>query len=278
LFWYRRSVRSRERKVIATAFTTAVAVTVVGGAWALAGTRPVAHARVIAAESAWGSLVPGSASIVSGPAVDPHDYEPTAADARAFAGARVVLVNGAGYDAWASHLLAAQPESGRRVVDVATLAGASRGSNPHLWYSPSVVDRIARLFDVRGLAPYHAAITRIRAHYAGTPIGASESIVAPLARALGLRLLTPTPLLAAVSEGNEPTIGDLVTARRQIAQHRIRVWVVNTQNVTPEIRGLTADARRARIPVVAVTETPDRGGFVAWQVHQLNALEQALPR
>jgi zinc/manganese transport system substrate-binding protein len=271
-------VHPRERKLVAAAFTVAVAVTVVGGAWALSGTRPVSHARVIAAESAWGSLLPGSASIVSGPAVDPHDYEPTAADARALAGARLVIVNGAGYDTWASRLLAAQPESGRRIVDVAKIVGARRGGNPHLWYSPPIVDRIARLFGVHGLAPYHAALARIRAKYAGAPIGASESIVAPLARGLGLRLLTPMSLVDAVSEGSEPTIADLATARRQIEQHRIRVWMLNTQNVTPEIRRLTADARRAGIPVVDVTETPDRPGFVAWQVHQLNELAQALAR
>lgn len=271
-------MRPRDRKLVATAFTVAVAGTVGGGAWALAGTGRVTHARVVAAESAWGSLLPGAASIVAGPAVDPHDYEPTAADARALARARVVIVNGAGYDTWASRLIAAQPESGRRVIDVAKVAGTSRGGNPHLWYAPRVVNRIARLFHVRGLAPYNAAIAHIRARYAGMPLGASESIVAPLARALGLRLLTPMSLLDAVSEGGEPTIGDLAVARRQIAQHRIRVWVLNMQNLTPEIRRLTDDARRAGIPVVDVTETPDRPSFVAWQLHQLKALEQAFAR
>ena len=271
-------MRSRERKLVAAAFTAAVAAVVAGGAWALAGTPRIPHARIVAAESAWGSLLPGSASLISSPAVDPHDYEPTAADARTFAAARIVIVNGAGYDSWASRLLAAQPESGRRVVDVSKLAGTTRGANPHLWYSPAVVDRVARLFGVTGLAPYHAAIADIRARFAGAPVGASESIFAPLARALGLRVLTPRSLLDAVSEGGEPTIGDVAQARRQIAERRIRVWVLNTQNVTPEIRRLTRDARRAGIPVVSVTETPDRPTFVAWQVHQLHALAEALAR
>ena len=270
-------MQPRERKLAAAAFTAAVAATVAGSAWALAGTGRVTHARVVAAESSWGSLLPGSASIVSGPTVDPHDYEPTAADARTLATARVVVVNGVGYDGWASHLLAAQPESGRRVVDVATLAGADPRGNPHLFYSPRIVDRVARLFGVR-VPSYDAAIARLRARFAGTPIGASESIVVPLARALGLRLLTPASLLDAVSEGGEPTVGDLATARRQIEEHRIRVWLLNTQNVTPEIRSLTAAARRAAIPVVDVTETPDRPTFVAWQLHQLRDLGKALAR
>ncbi|HEV2592596.1 MAG TPA: zinc ABC transporter substrate-binding protein [Gaiellaceae bacterium] len=270
-------MRPRERKLVATAFTVAVAATVAGGAWALTGTGRVPHARVVAAESAWGSLVPGAASIVSGPAVDPHDYEPTAANARALASAPVVIVNGVGYDAWASQLLAAQPESGRRVVDVAKLVGASDTGNPHLWYSPPVVDRVARAFGAH-VTSYDAAVTRLRSRFSGIPVGASESIFAPLARSLGLRLLTPGSLLDAVSEGAEPTIGDLATARRQIVQHRIRVWILNTQNVTPEMRELTADARRAGIPVVDVTETPDRPTFVAWQLHQLRDLARALAR
>jgi zinc/manganese transport system substrate-binding protein len=269
-------VRPWKRKIVAAAFTAGVAATVVGGAWALSGTPGLPHARIVAAESAWGGLIPGAASIVFGPAVDPHDYEPTAADARALAAARVVVVNGVGYDTWASRLLAAQPESGRHVLDVAKLVGADPHGNPHLWYSPIVVDRVARLFGV-DVHAYDAAIARMQ-RFAGTPVGASESIVVPLATALGLRLLTPLSLLNAVSEGSEPTVGDLATARRQIEQRRIRVWVLNMQNETPEILRLTSAARRAGIPVVRFTETPDRPDFVPWQLHQLNALAKALTR
>jgi zinc/manganese transport system substrate-binding protein len=270
-------VRSRERKLIAAAFTVAVAGTVGGGAWALSGAPRVPHAHIVAAESAWGSLLVGSASIVSGPAIDPHDYEPTAADARALAAAPIVVVNGAGYDTWASRLLAAQPESGRHVVDVAKLADADPHGNPHLWYSPNAVNRVARVFGI-DVHPYDVALMRM-GRFAGTPVGASESIVVPLARYLELRVLTPTSLLNAVSEGSEPTAGDLATARRQIEQHRIRVWILNTQNETPEVRRLTSAARKAGIPVVQFTEMPDRGTFfVDWQLHQLNALAKALSR
>src|ERR1700759_4759324 len=72
--------------------------------------------RVVAAENFWGSIaeqVGGSAvsvdAIITNPAADPHDYEPTPADARAMAGADLVIVNGVGYDPWATTLLAASP-------------------------------------------------------------------------------------------------------------------------------------------------------------------------
>jgi zinc/manganese transport system substrate-binding protein len=61
--------------------------------------------RVVAAENVWGSLAAQLAgrkgnivSVVASPAADPYDYEPSAADARTFAGAQMVIVNGVGYD------------------------------------------------------------------------------------------------------------------------------------------------------------------------------------
>ena len=108
--------------------------------------------RVVAAENFWGSIaaqIGGSKvevqSIIVNPATDPHSYEPTAEDARTMAGAQMAIVNGIGYDEWASHLLAASPSAGRSVLDVGSLLGLEAGANPHQWYSPShvhaVIDR-----------------------------------------------------------------------------------------------------------------------------------------
>ncbi len=84
--------------------------------------------EVAAAENFWGSIAAqlgGSkvhvTSVVSSPATDPHDYEPTAADGRLLAGARMAIVNGIGYDPWAGKLLASNPVSGRIVLTVGDL-------------------------------------------------------------------------------------------------------------------------------------------------------------
>ena len=83
------------------------------------------------------------------------------------------------------------------------------GGNPHQWYSPpsvhAVIDQItadyqrldptdAAYFSAQrtaylstGLARYDELIATIKAEYAGTPVGASESIFTELAPALGLR-------------------------------------------------------------------------------------------
>ena len=58
--------------------------------------------QVAAAENFWGSIaaqVGGRhvhvVSIITNPNTDPHSYEPTAVDARIFAGAQLVIENGA---------------------------------------------------------------------------------------------------------------------------------------------------------------------------------------
>jgi zinc/manganese transport system substrate-binding protein len=263
--------------------------------------------EVVAAENIWGSIATqlgGShvhvTSIITSPAADPHDYEPTAVDARTFAGAKVAIVNGIGYDTWASHLLSADPVGGRITLDVGDIVGVKLGGNPHRWYSPGDVARVVaaitatytkldpadagafaqlrHMFETRGLARYHRLIATIARRFAGTPVGASESIFAPLASALRLKLLTPASFLRAVSEGTDPTAADRRTIDRQIARKQIAVWVFNSQNSTPDIARITDAARARHIQVTTVTETPTPAGvsFQDWQAAQLERLEAAL--
>src|SRR6266576_3758218 len=240
--------------------------------------------EVVAAENFWGSIAAqlgGSkvhvTSVVSSPATDPHDYEPTAADGRLLAGARMAIVNGIGYDPWAGKLLASNPVSGRIVLNVGDLVGIPAGGNPHRWYSPpsvqQVIDAIAgdyskldpkdaayflarkRAFETKGLAQYERLIATINRHYHGVPVGASESIFAPLAQTLGLKLLTPASFLKSISEGAEPTASDITTIDYQIADRQIKVWVFNSQNRTPDVQRITDAARKQGIPVTTITET-----------------------
>ncbi len=240
--------------------------------------------------------------MITSPASDPHDYEPTAADGRSVATADYLIYNGAGYDPWAAKLAAANPAGGRIVLDVGALAGVKRGGNPHVWYSPPVVlrvvDRITadykklrparasyferRKVEVksRNLARYLSLVNDIRTRFAGTPVGASESIFAPLATALGLDLRTPSTFLKAISEGNEPSAADKATVDAQISGRQIKVYVFNKQNSSPDVTAAVNAAERAQIPVVTITETPTPAGasFETWQVQQLQALANALAK
>jgi zinc/manganese transport system substrate-binding protein len=287
----------------------ALAVALTGFAVSACGALPRAASgvNVVAAENFWGSIASQLAgtratvqSIIVNPATDPHSYEPTAADARAIATSGLVIVNGVGYDPWAPRLLAANPVAGRRTLTVGALFGLHDGENPHRWYSPADVDAVARAIagalmtldprdsgyfaarlsalQARGLAQYRALIAAIRARYAGMPVGASESIFALLAPALGLKLITPYSFMKAISEGTELSARDISTAEAQITEHRLKVWVYNSQNATPEIVHLNALARRAGIPIATITETlsPATASFQGWQAAQLRQLARAL--
>jgi zinc/manganese transport system substrate-binding protein len=218
------------------------------------------------------------------------------------AGSQLAIVNGIGYDQWATQLLDANPSSGRTVLTVADLLGLKDGDNPHQWYSPSSVQRVImqivadykqadpghaayfdaqrRHFESAGLAGYQRLISRIRAEYAGTPVGASESIFEPLASALGLKLITPRGFMDAIAEGTEPTPADKATADSQIAGGRIKVWIYNSQNATPDVQRLNDAARAAGIPVATVTETltPEGASFQAWMTRELEGLREALAK
>ncbi|HEV1998561.1 MAG TPA: zinc ABC transporter substrate-binding protein [Candidatus Dormibacteraeota bacterium] len=263
--------------------------------------------EVAAAENFWGSIatqVGGShvrvRSIVVNPDTDPHAYEATPRDARTFAGARYVIVNGVGYDPWAVKLLAANPVAGRRELNVGELVGKKAGENPHLWYSAAyvgrVVDRVtedlkkidpahAAYFDQHGAAyrnialkDYFATVQAIKQKYAGSPVGATESIFVYTAQATGLSLVTPADYMKAISEGTDPNAGDKIRLNQQVAGGVIKVLVFNSQNTSPDVKAVVAKATARKIPVVAVTETLSPAGatFQEWQTSQLKALLEAL--
>jgi zinc/manganese transport system substrate-binding protein len=263
--------------------------------------------EVVAAENFWGSIVKQLAekratvsSIITNPDTDPHSYEAKPSDGKAVASAKYVIVNGIGYDPWATKLIDANPDSSRKVLNVGELVGVNEGGNPHQWYSPDsvgqFVDRVTAdlssldpknaayyeqqntKFKTEGLQKYNGLIAEINQKYAGTPIGASESIVTPLAEALGLTMATPEKYLDAISEGTDPTAQDKTTVDQQIKNKDIKVFVYNSQNATPDVKTLVKAAKAQKIPVSTVTETllPASTTFQAWQSKQLQGLERAL--
>lgn len=300
----------------ARAVTRAALFAVLLGSSACATTAPGSSApqhsdviEVAASINAWGSIVAQlggvhvhETSIIRNPDTDPHAYEPTPADARTIADSRLFVENGIGYDPWASRALKASPDAARQVVDVGSVVGVKAGGNPHRWYSPRDVAAVATAvtaalkqidphdatyfdqrriaFETVQLADYHRLISEIRTRFAGAPVGASESIVSPLADALGLTVVTPADFLKAISEGTDPSAADKATIDTQIARKQIKVYVYNTQNSTPDVAAQVAAARRNGIPVVGITETlvPATATFQSWQVAQLTALATALAK
>jgi zinc/manganese transport system substrate-binding protein len=272
---------------------------------------PATHSeqlKVVAGESFWASIAAQLGgfrvsvhSVVSDPNADPHEYEATTADARAFAEADLVILNGAGYDGWGTKLLAASQSQHQQVIDVAQLLGKKAGDNPHFWYDPAAVVKVADAitaiyasidpamatkgyFDLqrdefsKALAPYTSEIATIRQKYAGAAIGATESIFVYMADALSLNLTTPSAFMDAIAEGNDPPAAAVAQFHDQIAGNQIKVLVYNVQTATAVTTNLKALAAAHHIPAVGVSETlqPQNAKFQDWQLAQLKSLESAL--
>jgi zinc/manganese transport system substrate-binding protein len=294
------------RSALAAGAATLMVLTGCASSHAASPGAPGEAIRVVAAENFWGSIISQIGgthaqvtSIITNPNTDPHSYEPTAADARTLAGAQLVIENGIGYDPWVPKLLAAD-RGHPTVLNVGQLVGVADGGNPHRWYNPTDVQTVIQhmtadlqaidphegpyfaaqqaSFNTVALGPYRATMEAIKAKYAGTPVGASESIFSMLAPALGLNVLTPYSFLKAISEGTDVSAADKETVDNQIKDHAIKVYVYNSQNVTPDVQAQLAEVKAEHIPYTTITETlaPATSTYQAWQTRQLLGIQAAL--
>ena len=292
-------------------FATLALVTLISTVLAACGTPPAGASsgktlQVVAGQNFWGSIATqlggmhvSVTSIVTNPNADPHDYESSPQDARAFATADYVILNGAGYDAWGAKLLSANPNANRKVFTVADLLNKKAGENPHFWYNPDWVEQVADKvtadykamdsadFDYftqqraafrSALKPYHDRIAKIKSTFSGVAIGSTESIFVYLAQALGLNLISPPEFMQAVGEGNDPPAQTVAEFHDQVAGKKIKVLVYNVQTSTNITEGLKRLATNNGIPVVGVSETlqPVDATFQEWQGAQLLTLQNAL--
>ena len=220
-------------------------------------TEPVA---VLAVENFYGNLVQqlggqcvSVSVILSDPNADPHEFQPTAGDVRAFQNAALVVENGLGYDDFADKALGTLSKQ-PAIVRAGDVVGLQVGANPHVWYSAGYVDQLksailARLkqvnpdagayYDARAasldqaLGPYHQLISDIASQFGNAPVGATESIFVDMAYTTGLKLITPPEFMQAISEGNDPSARDIAEFQDQIRNRQISVLVYNVQTVTP---------------------------------------------
>ena len=274
------------------------------GTGVLGGPCPVASVRVVVSVDQWSDMVrqlggqcTQVTTVLTNSAADPHEFEPSAGDVASFGGAQLVVVNGAGYDTWAAKsidTLATRPP----VVDAGAVVGAAEGANPHLWYSPADVDKVADALTsrLRGLAPgaasyfderaaawkvtlqpYRDAIAAVQQRSRGRAYGATESVYDLMTQIVGLRDVTPAGFRQAATNHSEAAPGDVHEFEQTLAGHGLNVLIFNTQTEGAIPQQLRDAARSAGVPVLDVTESaPANTSFVQWQVGQLRDLEAAL--
>lgn len=270
---------------------------------------PTTPLDVVVSVDQWGDIVSelGGActnvrTLLASSSVDPHDYEPSPADAARVEDARLVVVNGGHYDEWATKL-AAGSASNAPVVDAVAIGDPSYdergGGNPHVWYRPDTVAAVAdavtaELAELSPAAgdyfaerrnafsvdtrPYHDLITAIKEGAAGRTYAATETVFDGMAAAVGLQDRTPAGYRAAAQNESDPSPGDLDAFLGLLRGKGVDVLIYNTQTEGSVPEQIRSAAESAGVAVVEVTETvaPGADSFEAWQVRQLTSLAEAL--
>ncbi len=262
--------------------------------------------QVVAAENFWGSLMGqlcgihcNVTSVVTDPNADPHEYEASSGDAKSISNAKIVIVNGVGYDDWALKLLSASSNPNRTVLNVADLLGVANGSNPHLWYNPNYVNKTVKqmYLDLVAADPANASyynqqyanvtaslalvdgrMTEIKQQFGGTKVAATEDIFVYLANATGLDLISPPAFMQAVAEGTDPSVQSVTQFENQLESGNVSVLVYNEQTVTPLTTQMKQIAIENNVTVVGVTETiqPPDTTFQVWMTAELLGIQNAL--
>ncbi len=240
-----------------------------------------------------------STSLLNDPNADPHAFESSAQAAVSVADARLVIVNGLGYDAFMDKLLAASPSTNRAVINVQQLLGVADGANAHIWYDPATMPKVAAAaaaalaaidpanafyFDARealyldSLKPLAAKIAEMKTRFSGDPVAFTEPVAGYIATAIGLQVLTPEGFQKSIEDGTDPAPADVAEESDLLTGKKVKVLLYNSQVTSPITTEMHDLAVSSGIPVVGVAETipgtyPD---FESWQLGQLDQLEQAL--
>jgi zinc/manganese transport system substrate-binding protein len=238
-------------------------------------------------------------AIMSNPNTDPHTFEASVKVAQAVSAARLVVQNGVGYDTFMNRIESASPNRQRKLIDVQTLLGlAGSTNNPHLWYDPHTMPKVAAQLvkDLTALAPAHAsyfvanarrfdaslkpwtdAIATFKREHPGTPVATTEPVGDYMLQAAGTRNLTPWNMQADIMNGVDPAPQDVSLQTSLFTDHRVKVFLYNQQVTDTLTESFLRQAAQNHVPVVGVYETMPTGyDYQSWMLAEVNALERAV--
>jgi zinc/manganese transport system substrate-binding protein len=239
-------------------------------------------------------------AIMSNPNTDPHTFEASPAVAREVSAAQLVVQNGVGYDTFMSTIENADPNSGRKVINVQQLLGLPDSTpNPHLWYKPTTMPAVANAvaIDLAQLDPSHASyfkanaasfiaslttwknlIAAFKSAHAGVPVATTEPVSDYMLQAAGADNLTPWTLQADIMNGVDPSPQDVATQDALFNDHKVKVFVYNQQVTDSLTESFIKLAQKNGIPVIGVYETMPVPGYdyQTWMEAEVNALNKAV--
>ena len=224
----------------------------------------------------------GSAkAIINNSSTDPHDFEPTTADAKELTKANIIVANGLGYDSWMNKL--ASSVNKKPVLVGEDLMGLKRGDNPHIWYNlimPTkyvdyLVKRLSKLdkkhaayFKANG-EKYLAKVAQIKQLVKtdkknSKPVFVSEPVFDYALKEAGYKI-GDKDFEEAIENGTDPSPKMINKMNDEIRAKKIAFFVNNTQASSSTVKSFVKLAKENNIPVLNVRETiPNHTTYLAW--------------
>ena len=182
-------------------------------------------------------------------------------------------------------------------IHLCSIVNAKAGSNPHLWYAPATMPAVAKAIaaaftktDSAHAADYAANLDKtlaqlarisqrvgqIRDKHKGKAVTATEPVFGLMAGAVGLTMRNEKFQLAMMND-TEPSARDIAAFEDDLKNHKVKAMIYNKQVSEKLTERLLAVAQKAKVPVIAVTETQPQGvTFTEWMLGELDSLDKAL--
>lgn len=231
-------------------------------------------------------------AIIQKSSVDPHDFEPTTADAKNLSSANIVVSNGLGYDEWMNKLASSVDKKPLLVGE--DLMGLKKGDNPHIWYNLSMpnkyvnylVKRLSKLdkkhakyFKKNG-QEYLAKINKIKKLAQSIdgknkkPVFVSEPVFDYALQEAGYKI-GDKDFEEAVENETDPSPKMVNKMINEIKEKKIAFFVNNTQASSSTVNTFVKLAKKNNIPVLNVRETiPDQITYLKWMQDNYQKLAQ----
>lgn len=220
-------------------------------------------------------------AIIDKSSVDPHDFDPTTADAKKVAQANIIVANGLGYDSWMNKL--AKSVDKKPVLVGEDLMGLKSGDNPHIWYNLDMptkyvdylVKRLSKLdkkhatyFKENG-EKYLAKIDKIKKLVKANkddqkPVFVSEPVFDYALQEASYKI-GDKKFEEAIENGTDPSPKTINEMNNAIKEKKIAFFVNNTQASSSTVKSFVKLAKKNNIPVLNVRETiPNNTTYLAW--------------
>lgn len=221
-------------------------------------------------------------AIIKNSATDPHDFEPTTADAKELTKANIIVANGLGYDTWMNKL--ASSVSKKPVLVGEDLMGLKKGDNPHIWYDLDMptkyvnylVKRLSKL-DKKHAAyfkengdKYLAKVAKIKQIAKSTdkknnkPVFVSEPVFDYGLEEAGYKI-GDKEFEEAIENGTDPSPKTINKMTNEIKDKKIAFLVNNTQASSSTVKTFVKLAKENGVPVLNVRETiPNHMTYLDW--------------